>query len=77
MQQTAYAVKIYTRGKIFPLKCKKKENSRTFKHHNRQCSVFQGFLGLEKEVMNFTYFQALQGPVRALFFQHQKPCGTR
>ena len=30
----------------------------------KKSPVFQGFQGLEKPVMNFKYFQALQGPVR-------------
>ena len=43
-----------------------KKNSRTFKHLDQKSAVFQGFQGLEKPVMNFKYFQALQGPVRTL-----------
>ena len=43
-----------------------KRNSRTFKHLDQKSAVFQGFQGLEKPVMNFKYFQALQGPVRTL-----------
>ena len=44
-----------------------KGNSRTFKHFDQKTAVFQGFQGLEKTVMNFKYFQALQGPVRTLY----------
>ena len=33
--------------------------------------VFQGFQGLEKPVMNFKYFQALQGPVRTLYIKQE------
>ena len=43
-----------------------KRNSRTFKHLDQKSAVFQGFQGLEKPVMNFKYFQALQGPVPTL-----------
>ena len=43
-----------------------KRNSRTFKHLDQKSAVFQGFQGLEKPVMNFKYFQALQGPVQTL-----------
>ena len=43
-----------------------KRNSRTLKHLDQKSAVFQGFQGLEKPVMNFKYFQALQGPVRTL-----------
>ena len=45
-----------------------KRNSRTFKHLDQKSAVFQGFQGLEKPVMNFKYFQALQGPVRTLIY---------
>ena len=33
---------------------------------DQKSTVFQGFQGLEKPVMNLKYFQALQGPVRTL-----------
>ena len=36
----------------------KKGNSRTFKHPNKKITVFHGFQGLEKAVMNIKYFQA-------------------
>ena len=38
----------------------------TFKHIDQKSAAFQGFQGLEKPVMNFKYFQALQEPVRTL-----------
>ena len=38
----------------------------TFKHLDQKSAVFQGFQGVEKPMMNFKYFQALQGPVRTL-----------
>ena len=38
----------------------------TFKHPYHKSTVFQGFQGLEKAVMNFKYLQALQGPVQTL-----------
>ena len=37
---------------------KNKRNLRTFKHSNQKSTVFQGFQGLEKELMDFKYFQA-------------------
>ena len=40
-----------------------KRNSRTW----QKSSVFQGFQGLEKTVMNFKYFQALQWSIRTLW----------
>ena len=49
-----------------------KRNSRTFKHLDQKSAVFQGFQGLEKPVMNFKYFQALQGPVRTLIKQQKQ-----
>ena len=71
--------KFFTRNKIVPLKsfpnsvrsymiCQKKGNSRTFKHPYQNSTIFQGFQGLEKVVINFKYLQALQGPVQTLFF---------
>ena len=39
----------------------------TFKHLDRKRAVFQGFQSLEKSVMNFKYFQALQGRIRTLY----------
>ena len=48
---------------------KNKENSRTFKHSYHKSTVFQGFQGLDKALINFKYFQALQGPVRTLTFK--------
>ena len=43
---------------------KNKRNSRTFKHRNQKSIVFKGIQGLEKAVINYKYFQALQGPVQ-------------
>ena len=40
----------------------------------KKTAVFQGFQGLEKTVMNFKYFQALQGPVQTL---HMAECLLR
>ena len=38
-----------------------------FKHSKQKSTVFQGFQGLDKALMmNFKYFQALQGPVSTL-----------
>ena len=34
---------------------KNKINSRTYKHSNQKGTVFQGFKGLEKALMNFKY----------------------
>ena len=50
---------------------KNKINSRTYKQSNQKGTVFQGFKGLEKALMNFKYFQALQGPVRTLITKMQ------
>ena len=72
--QTRYSVKFRTLYKIVSLKylwksvrdfkiCQQKEISMTFKHLNSKSIVFQGFQGLEKAVMKFKHFQALQGPV--------------
>ena len=86
MPQIRYTVEF---DRILPLKsltelCKRlydllsKGNSRTFKHFDQKTAVFQGFQGLEKTVMNFKYFQALQGPVRTLSKTFEKqihfPC---
>ena len=43
-----------------------KGNSRTFKHPYSKSTVFQGLQGLEKALVKFKHFQALQGPVRTL-----------
>ena len=64
MRQTCYSVKISTHDKGIPLKylrisvrdcmiCPK--NSKTFKQENRKSTVFQGFQGLEKAVVNFNF----------------------
>ena len=45
----------------------KKGNSRTFKHSYSKSTVFQGFQGLEKVLVKFKHFQALQGPVRTMY----------
>ena len=37
-------------------------NSMTFKHPNIKSTVLKEFQDLEKAMMNFKYFQALQGP---------------
>ena len=40
----------------------------TFKHPYSKSTVFQGLQGLEKALVKFKHFQALQGPVRILYF---------
>ena len=78
MKQTCYFVKICTHNYTIPLIylqnsvrdcmiCKKKK-FKDFKAPNQKCTVFQGFSGLEKAMVNFKYFQPLQGPVRTLHY---------
>ena len=33
----------------------------------KKSTTFQGFQGLERALMNFKYFQAIQGPVSTLY----------
>ena len=75
MQQKHYSVKTFPHHKIIPLKslqnsvrdcmiCHKKKIQELLNTITEKKNCFQGF---EKAVMNFKYFQALQGLVQTLY----------